>query len=202
MRAVLLQELHQRGVGLDEPLPERLLAVLVDAVVTSPRRAVARALFSHGKNLLQIAGEFVRGAAPAWSVTPTDIPSLVSWRDDQQEVAVEIRGDEIPAATRGVLQRLFDELPYHSQGDGDDDETVVRACSYWLEWDPTSGSEGIVAVKIGKFDLTRLRAPHDALARQLIAVHGADRHAVGIFAELTGRTLDAGHLTLYLPDRP
>ena len=202
VRAILLEELNRRGLALEQPSPEPVFAILVDAVVASSRGAAVRALLSHGKKVVQTAREFMRMAAPGWSVTSTDVPSLVSWRDDQEEVTVEVREHQVPVATRPVWQRLFAEIPYGTRDPDADEDSVVRACAYWLKGDPASEADGDVTVYIGKFALTRLPKPQDALGRQLIAHHGGDRHAVGLFAEVTGRSSTTDHLTLYLPDRP
>ena len=161
------------ATDINEGRPELQLAFLVDAVFTSPRRAAVRAVFQLGKGALHLVRDIRAAAQPRWTETPADVPSLVSWRDDQENVSIVIRADQVRSTGRGVLQRLYDDLPPPMADLESPDAPVVRQCHCWLEWDPSSGPQGDVTVNVGQFALTTLPNPHDKLVRDLIAHHGA-----------------------------
>jgi hypothetical protein len=104
----MLDELHQRGNGVPEPLSEPHVVILVP----SPD------------------GPLPQGDSES---------DLVAGRPGRSHSRYP--GEEVPAASRDVLRRLFDETPHHLPDPQNPNAAVARLCSYWLEWDPATGSD-------------------------------------------------------------
>lgn len=174
--------------------------MLEAALMTSPRRAGARLIFKRAKAVIGVVGELRKMAQPRWTVTPTGIPSLVSWRDDQEEVEVVLHAGDLQHA-HDVLARLFTDLPPRGGGPGHERDDF-RPCGCWLSYDPVGGSSGSIDVHIGTNTIARIDDQRADLARELITKHGGQHHAIDVIAELHGDTLDTAQIKLFLPDRP
>ena len=197
IRAALREELAAHGI--DDVRPQDI-DFLEESITTSPRRAGARLLLRRAKAVIGLVGELRQIAHPQWTATPTGIPSLVSWRDDQQGVEVVLQGVDLRPA-HDVLARLLTDLP-PATADPEDEDDDGRGCDCWLSYDPASGSSGAVNVHIGKHTIASIYDERADLARELITKCGGQQHAVEIIAKLHGDDVDAAQIKLFLPDRP
>jgi hypothetical protein len=198
IRAALIREMADRGVT--DATPEEL--DFLTQIVNSPRRAATGLIFRQLKAfgaVISLFRELARTAPPRWTETPEDIPSLISWRPDQETVEIVLQARELHSG-HDTLVRLFTDLPHEEPTEIGPDE--VRPFGCWLSHEPALNRPEPVKIHIGKHAIGELPDEHAELGRLLIAEHGKNKHAIDIVAEAHGQDVDTGRLKLFLPDRP
>jgi hypothetical protein len=146
------------------------------------------------KRLFQIFRDLKRAAEPRWVRPPSGISSVASWRDDQEEAAINLEADPLryPA-----ISRIFAELP-NSQPVSPE-RPHVRTVECWIS---AAATADVVDVYVGELLVGCLVSADAALANRIIEAHGGARRAVRSFLEVHGDEPKHGHLTLFLPDKP
>jgi hypothetical protein len=100
IRATLQREAAARGIA---DLTPRQLDLLVEAVMTSPRRTILRAAVRGLKAVRQVFSEAEAHLMPTWTLPPDGTASL-DWRQDQEDVPTTV---ELDPDAADVIARLF-----------------------------------------------------------------------------------------------
>jgi hypothetical protein len=193
IRTRLRREAAAHGIA---DLTPRQLDLLVEAVVTSPRRTILRATARQLKAVRQVFSEPEAHLMPTWTLPPDGTASL-RWRPDQVDVPTTAELD--PNAAE-VIARLFREVPREWGSPHETAEDLNRDFLCWLSAEPGDTAAGTLTVHVGEQMIGRIPAVNAKPVRQMMVGHRVPTLAV--HAVVVGEDPSTGRIELHLPDRP